>query len=184
MENGDRPAGPVFYLVAAVVLVLDQLTKSLIVQSMILGESREILDSFFRLTYVLNDGAAFGLDLGGRWSFIAVTVLVAGFILFYYTRSERTLTARWALALILGGALGNLVDRVRLGEVIDFLHLSVGGFSWPIFNIADIGVSVGVGLLAIHLFRKEAPEPAEDAGGVHHDVSAGNPDPGEERGPA
>jgi len=174
----------VFYLVAALVLVLDQLTKHWIAQSMILGESRDILGSFFRLTYVLNDGAAFGLDLGGRWSFIAVTVLVAGFILFYYSRSERTLTARWALALILGGALGNLVDRVRLGQVIDFLHLSVGGFSWPIFNIADIGVSVGVGLLAIHLFRKEQPGPAVEAEGAHHDIPAGGPDPGEERGPA
>jgi len=184
VENGDRPAGPVFYLVAAVVLVLDQLTKHWIVGAMSLGEQRDVLGSFFRLTYVLNDGAAFGLDLGGRWSFIAVTVLVAAFILFYYSRSERTLTARWALALILGGALGNLVDRVRLGEVIDFLHLSVGGFSWPIFNIADIGVSVGVGLLAVHLFRKEHPEPAEEAGGAHHEIPAGGPDPSEERGPA
>lgn len=66
--------------------------------------------------------------------------------------------ARWALALILGGALGNLVDRVRIGEVVDFLHLSVSSVSWPIFNVADIAVSVGVGLLAIHLFRKEHPD--------------------------
>jgi signal peptidase II len=90
-----------------------------------------------------------------------VTILVAAFILFYYARSERTLTARWALALILGGALGNLIDRIRIGEVVDFLHFSLAGFSWPIFNVADIGVSVGVGLLALHLFRKEHPEENE-----------------------
>ena len=159
------PVTPYFYVVAAVVLILDQITKVQISQKMFRGESHRVLGDFFRLTYVHNDGAAFGLDLGGRWSFIIVTVLVAAFILFYYARTERTTVARWALALILGGALGNLADRVRIGEVVDFLHFSVGGFSWPIFNVADIGVSVGVALLAIHLFRKEAPEDAEgDAG--------------------
>ncbi|GJM45373.1 MAG: lipoprotein signal peptidase [Gemmatimonadota bacterium] len=168
MENGDRPAGPVFYLVTSLILVLDQLTKKWIVDSMFRGESREVLGSFFRLTYVHNDGAAFGLDLGGRWSFIVVTILVVAFILFYYTRSERTITARWALALILGGALGNLADRIRIGEVVDFLHLSLGGLSWPIFNIADIGVSVGVALLAIHLLRRDHSEhDSEESGDVH-----------------
>jgi signal peptidase II len=184
LENGEKPAGPVFYLVASLVLVIDQVTKQWIMRTMILGESREILGSFFQLTYVLNEGAAFGLDLGGRWSFIVVTVLVAAFILFYYSRSERTLTARWALALILGGALGNLVDRVRLGEVVDFLHLSAAGFSWPIFNVADIGVSVGVGLLAIHLFRKEHPEEDALPAGEGHDAAARRTDPENEADPA
>ena len=185
MENGDRPAGPVFYLVASLVLVLDQLTKKWIVDSMFRGESREILGTFFRLTYVHNDGAAFGLQLGGRWSFIIVTILVVAFIVFYYARSERTLTARWALALVLGGALGNLVDRVRIGEVVDFLHFSLGGLSWPIFNVADIGVSVGVGLLALHLLRREHPEDeVAEPGGVHDGGISPAPSdpPGEERG--
>lgn len=167
-----RGAAPFFYVIAAVVLVVDQITKFRISGSMMRGESISVIGEFFRITYVHNSGAAFGLDLGGRWSFIIVTIIVAAFILFYYARTENTLTARWALALILGGALGNLVDRIRIGEVVDFLHLSVGGLSWPIFNVADIGVSVGVGLLAIHLFRKEHPEdvpepaeaPAGDAG--------------------
>jgi signal peptidase II len=157
-----RPAGPLFYVLAAIVLVLDQLTKLRITQTMFRGESRRILGDFFRLTYVHNDGAAFGLDLGGRWSFVAVTILVSAFIVFYYVRSERGVVARWGLALILGGALGNLVDRLRLGEVVDFLHVSVAGFSYPIFNVADIGVSVGVGLLAVHLFRKEASGSGEE----------------------
>lgn len=161
-ERPRLPATPYFYVVTAAVLVLDQLTKLQIQRNMFRGESHSVLGNFFRLTYVHNDGAAFGLDLGGRWSFIIVTILVAAFILFYYARTERTTLARWALALILGGALGNLADRVRIGEVVDFLHVSVGAFSWPIFNVADIGVSVGVALLAIHLFRKEVPE---DAGG-------------------
>jgi signal peptidase II len=159
--DAPRAAGPRFYAAAAAVLLLDQATKFLVVEEMSRGESRRVLGDFVRLTYVHNDGAAFGLDLGNRWSFIAVTVLVSAFIVFYYARSERTPLARWALAMILGGALGNLADRVRIGEVVDFLHLSVAGFSWPIFNVADIGVSVGVGLLAFHLFRKEVPPDGE-----------------------
>jgi len=167
--------GPLFYVVAGLVLVLDQITKLKIASSMSLHESRSVLGELFQLTYVHNDGAAFGLDLGGRWAFIIVTVLVSAFIVLYYARSERAPVARWALALILGGAIGNLVDRIRLGEVIDFLHVSVAGFSWPIFNVADIGVSVGVGLLALHLFRKEHPEDADEGSGP--DPAADRPDP-------
>jgi signal peptidase II len=175
-----------FYLVAAAVLLLDQVTKHLVATRMWRGQSIEILGDFLRLTYVHNAGAAFGLDLGGRWSFIAVTIVVAAFILFYYWRSERSTAARWALALILGGALGNLADRVRLGEVVDFLHLSVGTFSWPIFNVADIGVSVGVGLLALHLFRKEPQEASGRPGTEAHgpEGAAAPADPAEERGGA
>lgn len=183
--NADRPgghAGPFFYLVAAVVLVVDQVTKLWIAGNMSLHQSRRILGDFFQLTYVHNDGAAFGLDLGGRWAFIVVTILVSGFIVFYYARSERTTMARWALALILGGALGNLADRIRLGEVIDFLHVTVAGFPYPIFNVADIGVSVGVGLLALHLFRKEIPEDVDEGPGP--DPAADRPDPAGSGGPA
>ena len=168
----EETASPAwFYVVTAIVLIGDQWTKHLVSSRMWRGQSIEVLGDFFRLTYVQNQGAAFGLDLGGRWSFVAVTIVVAAFILFYYWRSERTLTARWALALILGGALGNLADRIRIGQVVDFLHLSVAGLSWPIFNVADIGVSVGVGLLALHLFRKESEDDAQPN-------SAGPPDPG------
>jgi signal peptidase II len=168
-------SGVLFYLVAALVLVVDQVTKLRIAGTMSLHQSRPVLGDFFQLTYVHNDGAAFGLDLGGRWAFVAVTVLVSAFIVLYYARSERAPMARWALAMILGGALGNLVDRIRLGEVIDFLHVSVAGFSWPIFNVADIGVSVGVGLLALHLFRKESPRDVDEGSGP--DPAADRPDP-------
>lgn len=146
---------PIFYLVAGFIFVVDQVTKHWISSNMTRGESRQILGDFFRLTYVHNDGAAFGLNLGGRWAFIAVTVAVTLFILFSYSRKEKSPLARWALALVLGGALGNLADRIRIGEVVDFFHFGIGGVYWPIFNVADIGVSVGVGLLAIHLFRQE-----------------------------
>jgi signal peptidase II len=158
-----------FYFIALTAVVLDQFTKRWISSVMTRGESRSIIGDFFRLTYVHNDGAAFGLNLGGRWAFVAVTLIVSLFIIFSYSRTEKTPLARWALALILGGAVGNLIDRIRLGEVIDFLQFGIGRLYWPIFNVADIAVSIGVGLLALHLFRKEpgtdaSPgSPSEDA---------------------
>jgi signal peptidase II len=174
VTDPSSPIGRPFYAIALLLTTIDQLTKLWVVRAMELGESRPVLDGFLKLTYVHNAGAAFGLDLGGRWSFILVTILVATFIVFYYARSERTRTARWALALILGGALGNLIDRIRLGEVVDFLHLSISTASWPIFNVADIGVTVGVGLLAIHLFRREHPDVSEIDGGAPGGVRDGD----------
>jgi signal peptidase II len=165
-----RSPGPRFFLAVFLVALFDQATKLWVAREMIEGESRRVLGEFLKLTYVQNEGAAFGLSLGGRWSFIVVTILVGVFILVYYSRSERTPLSRLALAMILGGALGNLVDRIRIGEVIDFLHVSVRGFSWPVFNVADIGVTVGVGLLALHLFRKE--HPPEASPDVAEDVAA------------
>jgi len=158
-----------FYLISLTAVVLDQFTKHWISREMSRGESRSIWGDFFRLTYVHNDGAAFGLDLGGRWAFIAVTVIVSLFIIVSYSRTEKTPLARWALALILGGAIGNLIDRIRLGEVIDFLQFGIGRLYWPIFNVADIAVSIGVGLLALHLFRKE-PGPDARTGGSSEDA--------------
>jgi signal peptidase II len=158
-----------FYLITVTAVLLDQFTKHWISREMSRGESRSVIGDFFRLTYVHNDGAAFGLDLGGRWAFIAVTVVVSLFIIISYSRTEKTPLARWALALILGGAIGNLIDRIRLGEVIDFLQFGIGRLYWPIFNVADIAVSIGVGLLALHLFRKE-PEQDARSGGPNEDA--------------
>ena len=172
---------PLFYFVALLVLALDQLTKWWISSTMSRGESRSVIGDFFRLTYVHNDGAAFGLDLGGRWAFVIVTIAVALFIVFSYSRAERRPLPRWALALVLGGAMGNLVDRIRLGEVIDFLQFGVAGVYWPIFNVADIGVSVGVGLLALHLFRKEpSAEPGAEPNDLVHGAEHDRPNEGDD----
>jgi signal peptidase II len=158
-----------FYFITLTTVVLDQFTKHWISREMTRGESRSVIGDFFRLTYVHNDGAAFGLNLGGRWAFVAVTVVVSLFIIISYSRTEKTPLARWALALILGGAIGNLIDRIRLGEVIDFLQFGIGRLYWPIFNVADIAVSIGVGLLALHLFRKE-PGPDASTGSPSEDA--------------
>jgi signal peptidase II len=146
-------------LVAAVsVLVLDQVTKAIVARSMTLYESIPLLP-FFSLTYVRNTGAAFGL-LGGlspavRLPLFCLVTVGAVFALVSYLRDLRPDESLIALALggILGGAAGNLVDRLRFHEVVDFLHLHYGGFDWPMFNVADSAISVGVALVLIRSFR-------------------------------
>lgn len=148
----DHTASGLTWLwLAGLVLGLDQLTKLAVVAH--LEAYREVIPvtGFFNLVHVHNPGAAFSLfaDQPGwqRGFFIGVALLAAGVILYllYRTRGQRLFCA--ALALILGGALGNLIDRVRYGYVIDFLDFYLGTWHWPVFNLADVGITVGAGLL-------------------------------------
>jgi signal peptidase II len=150
--------------IAGVVLLLDQVTKFLVIRRIGMFEVITVIPGFFNFTYVRNRGAAFGMLAGvpGAWRsafFIIVTVIaVAAIVLLIRKTSERLLVA--AFSLIAGGALGNLIDRVRWGEVVDFIDWYVRSYHWPTFNIADSAISVGVGLLVIDmLFRK--PEKTE-----------------------
>jgi len=145
-------------LVAIAVLVLDQVTKEIVERSMTLYESIPLLP-FFSLTYVRNTGAAFGV-LGALPAslrlplFIAVTV-VAVVTLWSYLRQVQD-DQPWvagALGGILGGAAGNLVCRLRYGEVVDFLHLHYRGFDWPMFNVADSAITVGVAIVLLQSLR-------------------------------
>lgn len=136
--------------ISAAVIVADQVTKTVVVGQMQLGESIPVLGSFFRLTYILNPGAVFGLRLGGQalhLIFAVVALCLVGVLLYRTPSSERV--AGSALALVLGGAVGNVIDRLHIGAVIDFLDFGVGGARWWIFNIADASVSVGAGLLIL-----------------------------------
>ncbi len=146
-------------LVAGV--LLDQITKLLVVQSMALGEQVPVIEGFFNLVLVYNRGAAFGLfanlSLEFAWVFfIIITSLVLGVVAFLWWRlpSDQTLAAV-GLTLIFTGAVGNLIDRVRLGEVIDFLDFHLGGYHWPAFNVADSLVCLGASLLLWFLFQEE-----------------------------
>jgi signal peptidase II len=146
-------------LVAAVtILVLDQVTKAIVSHSMTLYQSIPLLP-FFSLTYVRNTGAAFGLlgDLSPavRLPLFGLVTIGAVFALVSYLRDLRPDESLIAIALggILGGAAGNLVDRVRFHEVVDFLHLHYGGFDWPMFNVADSAITVGVALVLIRSIR-------------------------------
>lgn len=135
-----------------VVLVLDRLTKALVVGHMRLGESIPIIPDVFHLTYILNPGAAFGLFAESRYFFLGIALLALGLV-FYFRRQilQETLWVRWGVGLFVGGTLGNVWDRVQSGLVIDFLDFRI----WPIFNVADMAICVGVGLIIWSLFRSE-----------------------------
>ncbi|GBL39189.1 MAG: signal peptidase II [Nitrospiraceae bacterium] len=149
-------------LLAGTIIVIDQVTKLSIMQSMRLHESIPIIQDFFSLTYIRNPGAAFGLLASSsnafRMVFFGVTSLIAlgllGTILFRL--SEKDWVGQLSIAGVLGGAIGNLIDRLRYGEVIDFLDVHVNSYHWPAFNVADSAISVGVVFLIIHFaFEKK-----------------------------
>jgi len=149
----------ILIVVSAVVLVIDQVTKLSIDRSMDLHSSITIVENFFNITYLRNKGAAFGVlaQSGYRLPFFILVSLVAIAVIavvFHRLRPDQKFTA-FSLALIFSGALGNLIDRVRLGEVIDFLDAHWYSHHWPAFNIADSAICVGVFLLAIDMFIEE-----------------------------
>ena len=156
----------IFLVLLISVLALDQATKVWVDSSLRLYQRISIHPDYFHLTYIRNSGAAFGLfsDKGEAFRvpfFLAVSTLAIGFIgfFFYKARNDQPLLVT-ALGLVLGGAVGNLIDRVRLGEVIDFIDVHWHHLHWPAFNVADVAIVVGVGLLGIQMifFDKETSE--------------------------
>jgi signal peptidase II len=150
-------------LISIGTVVIDQISKRVVLSSFQPGEIRPVIDGFFNLTLTFNRGAAFGLwsglSSGWREAVLGLTILLAlGVVGYLLTRSYyQTIVAQTALAGILGGAIGNVIDRVQLGAVVDFLDFYIGSAHWPAFNIADSAICVGVFLL---LF---APKPIEIA---------------------
>jgi len=159
-----KSQGRLIYLcLVLAVLVSDRLTKLWIQNHFNLNDSATVIDGFFNITYVRNTGVAFGIFssisspvksvlLSVFTAFAAIVVIV------YSVRSPvRNRLLQVALALILGGALGNLYDRLAYGYVVDFLEFYVRSYHWPSFNVADSAISVGVVLLAIEIIRNETP---------------------------
>lgn len=135
------------WIIGSVTLVADQVTKALVTSSFTPGESLPLIPHVLHLTYVQNTGAAFGLFKGQQGLFIVVSAVVIAWMIAQLARgSTRTWSTRWGCALILGGAVGNVIDRLRFGYVIDFLDLRV----WPVFNVGDSAITVGVTLLLVH----------------------------------
>ncbi len=134
--------------------ISDQISKRMIVSSMDLHESIQIIKGFFYITYVENTGAAWGLFQGGRWFFIAVTfiMLTVLFVLFFKIKHK---LFRISCAMIIGGGLGNLLDRILRGSVVDFLDVYFGSYSFPVFNVSDSFVTVGTVLLCIYVIVYE-----------------------------
>ena len=143
--------------IAIIVVLLDQLTKITMIRLLAYGQSDPV-SSFFNLVMVYNKGAAFSFlsDLPGwqRYFFTGISVLASLFILWMLKRNPTQRLFCWALALILGGALGNLIDRVAYGHVIDFLDFHLAGWHWPAFNVADSAITVGALLFVLDEFRR------------------------------
>jgi signal peptidase II len=149
--------------VAILVILGDQGSKLLVERRMTLGQSIPILGDLFRLTFIRNAGGAFGIFLGGSW-FYLVSSLVAVILIFCYLRrvSAGQVWSRLSLALILGGALGNLIDRLRTGAVTDFLDFGIGRLRWPVFNLADAAVTVGVAIFLITILLRKKEDRGKD----------------------
>ena len=148
--------------VIIVIVTLDQWSKWAIKTSFQLYESKPVIQDIFHFTYVTNDGMAFGLSFpGGKHILLVMTILLTGFIVgFLWKEKDGHPLAKYGLALILSGAIGNLIDRLLYGKVVDFLDVMVGNFHWYIFNVADSAVTVGMVLFIIHSFLIE--ESSED----------------------
>lgn len=149
-ETG-RP-NTLFLVVAAAILAVDQGTKAIAAARLQAGSPVPVLGDWLRLTLTRNTGSAFGLISSG-WVLIAAAAFVCALIAAYVSRGRlrRARGRALPLALIFGGSLGNLVDRVRAGAVVDFIDLRV----WPVFNVGDIAITLGAMLLAYSLFRRE-----------------------------
>jgi signal peptidase II len=164
-----RPALAATWISGAL-LIADQLSKALVLRSMRLHESIALLPSL-NLTYTRNPGAAFSLfaDTNGTFRFWFFTLVSIAAMALVITFLRRVAPGDWwsltALSLILGGALGNVVDRVRFGEVIDFIDVYVGPYHWPVFNFADSGITIGMVMLLGHLVfhRDTDPRPAANS---------------------
>ncbi|MCP9438902.1 MAG: signal peptidase II [Nitrospira sp.] len=157
-----------------VVIAVDQITKLRVMQTMRLHESIPIIPNFFSLTYIRNPGAAFGLLAGSsqtfRMIFFGATSLFAlGLLSAILLRMpERDRMGRFSVAGILGGAIGNLIDRIKYGEVIDFLDFYINDYHWPAFNVADSAITVGVIFLIAHFTfeKKEGPSSSKEGASV------------------
>lgn len=161
-SDSRRAAGRAQFAMLASALgltVLDQAVKRAVVSTMSLGESVEVIGSIVRLTRTSNTGGAFGLLRGRSSWFIVVSILAAAGIAAFSRRLARAPgIERIAFTLILGGALGNLIDRIRTGAVVDFIDIGGSAYRWPAFNVADSCITIGVTLLAISLvFLRSAP---------------------------
>ena len=137
--------------VSAILVLADQISKTIVVKTMSLYESIPVIQNFFHFTYITNDGMAFGINFPfGYYIFTSVSILLTLF-LFWYLWSVRThsIVIRLGLSFIIAGAIGNLIDLIFLGAVIDFLDFMIGNFHWYVFNLADSYVTVGMVLVLI-----------------------------------
>lgn len=172
MKSGSTAAGDTeakrskyisLAVIAGIIIAVDQITKALIFNYLPLHDSISVIPGFFNITHIHNPGGAFGfLAHQGQhvrtlvFLFISSLAVCLVFWLYKKTPASHPILAS-GLALIFGGAIGNLIDRVRFGKVIDFLDFFIGNLHWPAFNIADSAISIGITIFALHLVFKKMP---------------------------
>ena len=150
-----------FFILAAIIIILDQVSKFIVCRIILPGGTFPVIENIFYLTHIQNKGAAFGFFPNQTLFFIGVTLLTIFLIILFHQRlSKKGGSLSWALGLILGGAIGNLIDRIRLKAVIDFLDFRI----WPVFNLADSAITIGATILFISLFRSNGTSISERRG--------------------
>ena len=148
-------------MIAGVVCIVDQLVKALVVSTVPVYQTISVIPGFFNLTHIYNPGGAFGFLSGSpselrHLFFVSASVVAMGLILFLYAKTPPGHgLLEFGLSLIMGGAVGNILDRIRIGKVIDFLDIYIKDIHWPAFNVADSAISIGIGLFIYHLIFKD-----------------------------
>jgi signal peptidase II len=154
-------------LVSSAVVALDLWTKRWATHSLAFQQPLEVIGPFVRFTYTRNSGVAFGLGAGLPFPYYVFSLAAVAAILYlFFKQRVRGFARQLALALIMGGAIGNLIDRVRFGEVVDFIEIGYGRWHWPVFNVADSAVTIGVILFAVTWPRAHEPHGEESADAV------------------
>ncbi len=167
-DNGGRQV--IYYLLALFIIAVDQLTKWLVVRNMEVGESINVIDGFFYLTSHRNTGAAWGMLEGQMWLFYIVTlVVIAGILYYYHKHAKGNKLFSASLMVLLGGAVGNFIDRIFRQEVVDFLQFTFFNF---IFNIADAALTIGVIMLFLQMILEEVQEKRKK-NGKHSTLNTG-----------
>lgn len=145
-----------YYIISLFVIILDQITKWLIEKNLELGESITVIENFLYITSHRNRGAAWGILQGQMWFFYVITtIVIVGIIIYIQKAAKGKMLLGVSLGLMLGGAIGNFIDRVFRKQVVDFINTYIFGYDFPVFNIADSALVVGVTLLMIQMFLEE-----------------------------
>lgn len=146
----------IIYIILAIEVVIDQIIKYIICKELSLYQSIRVIDDFFYITYVKNDGAAWSILSGNRIFLILMSLLVIWLIYRYFIKNKKlNLTEQATYGIIYGGIIGNLVDRLLRGNVIDYLDIRIFGYNFPVFNFADICIVFSVIVLAVLVLRGE-----------------------------
>lgn len=149
---------------AVLIYVADQATKAIVVATLDVGERVQVVGDLVWIWHLRNTGAAFSLLPGAIWLFVPITIVALGMVAWFHRQfRDRRPWIHLVLGAVLGGTLGNLTDRVRLGYVVDFVSIGIGDLRWPAFNVADPSVVIGIGLLVVYLTFFDARERREPA---------------------